>query len=129
MSRTRETADTIDNVRRSSFERGSRPVSRTVPVKPVTDPAVRLARGRLRTAAYRCSLDRRKAPESDVVGLALLAAVVTSTNDGIDAGSLRVVQFAFDDLISRGFSRSEIEAVFRRFRVKLKAGSTEKADT
>lgn len=121
-----ETSADIDRTRRSSFERsGSRPTSRTVPATPKASEDVRRARGRLRTASYRCSLDQRKAPESDVVGLALLAAVVTSGAADIDAGSVRVVQAAFDDLISRGYSRNEVEAVFRRFRTKLKAAGNE----
>ena len=124
MTQNRETVADIDRTRRSSFERGSRPVSRTTPAKPPADPDVRRAQGRLRTAAYRCALDRRKAPESDVVGLAILAAAVTIEKDAIDAGSLRIVQLAFDDLISRGYARAEIETVFRRFRGKLKAADT-----
>ena len=60
------------------------------------------------------------------MGLAILAAAVTIEKDAVDAGSLRIVQLAFDDLISRGYARGEVEAVFRRFRNKLKADGAEK---
>ena len=55
-----------------------------------------------------------------------MAAVVTSGAADIDAGSVRVVQAAFDDLISRGYARGEVENVFRRFRRRLKADGSEK---
>jgi hypothetical protein len=52
--------------------------------------------------------------------MALLAAVATrSSEDGFDALSAAIVSAAFADLTSRGYSRSEIEAVFRRFRKNL----------
>jgi hypothetical protein len=123
MSQTDTIAD-IDKSRRGHFERSSsRPSARTLPVAPKPDKATVRARGRLRMAAYRCNLDRRLAPESDVVGLALLAAVVKSKNEDLDAGSVAIIAAAFDDLVARGFARSEIENVFRRFRKKLVAAS------
>jgi hypothetical protein len=78
------------------------------------------ASGRLRTAVYRCNLDTKRKPESSVVGMALLAAVVTQANlKSFDAASVSIVTAAFADLQERGYSRSEIEAVFRRFRKML----------
>ncbi len=49
--------------------------------------------------------------------MALLAAVVTRIGlKSLDEASVAIVTAAFSDLIERGYERSEIEAVFRRFR-------------
>jgi hypothetical protein len=112
-----ETIAEIDRIRSSHFERaGSRPLSRSVPAPVRADKALQQARGRLRQAAYRCSLDRKAAPEADTVGMSLLAAAMKMTKGEIDAGSIKLICLAFDDLVSRGYSRSEVEAVFRRIK-------------
>jgi hypothetical protein len=117
-----ETIADIDKVRLNYFERaGSRPVSRTFQPSKRADEALQKARGRLRQAAYRCSLDRRNAPESGTVAMALLAAAVKITKDELDAGSIRLITIAFDDLVSRGYSRSEVENVFRRIKRRIAA--------
>jgi hypothetical protein len=51
--------------------------------------------------------------------MSLLTAAVKMTNGEIDAGSIKIICLAFDDLISRGYSRSEIEAVFRRIKRRI----------
>jgi hypothetical protein len=52
--------------------------------------------------------------------MALLAAVVTRTTEKqLDTESVAIVIAAFKDLMTRGYERSEIEAVFRRFRKML----------
>src|ERR1700756_934903 len=67
----------LDSVRRSHFQRsGSRPDGKLRRPPSETQKAHTRASGRLRTAAYRCNLDTKKKPESNVVGMALLAAVV-----------------------------------------------------
>jgi hypothetical protein len=54
--------------------------------------------------------------------MALLAAVVTQTSlKSLDQASVAIVVAAFNDLMQRGYERSEIEAVFRRFRKMLVA--------
>jgi hypothetical protein len=115
-------AEHLDSIRRSHFERStSRPASKLAQSPKESQKAHQRASGRLRTAAWRCSLDARRRPESDVLGLALLAAVATMPSAGsLDAGSVAIVDRAFSDLISRGYERSEIEQVFRRFRKKLR---------
>jgi hypothetical protein len=71
-------------------------------------------------AVYRCMLDTKRKPESNVVGMALLAAVATQNAEtGFDPASVGIVSAAFADLIQRGYARNEIEAVFRRIRKKL----------
>ena len=111
----------LDSVRRSHFERAtSRPSSKLRRLPTETQKASVRASGRLRTAAWRCSLDARKRPESDVVGLSLLSAVAKwPKGSSFDPASIAIVATAFDDLIARGFDRHEIELVFRRFRSKL----------
>jgi hypothetical protein len=113
-----ESPEHLDAVRRTHFERsGSRPSAKLRRPAPELKKAHQRASGRLRTAAYRCSLDMKRKPESDVIGMALLVAVATrSSETGFDPVSAGIVSSAFSDLISRGYSRSEIESVFKRFR-------------
>jgi hypothetical protein len=118
---TIDTIQTIDHVRLTGFQRAAtRPNGKLRRPPSEMAKAHQLASGRLRTAAYRINLDRHKKPESNVVGMALLAAVVTQTSlKAFDAMSVSIVTAAFADLQDRGYSRSEIEAVFKRFRKML----------
>jgi hypothetical protein len=120
---TIDTIQTIDHVRLTGFQRAAtRPSGKLRRPTQDSPKAHRLASGRLRTAAYRINLDRHKKPESNVVGMALLAAVVRQTSmKAFDAASVSIVTAAFADLQDRGYSRSEIEAVFKRFRKMLVA--------
>jgi hypothetical protein len=113
----------LDSVRRTTFERsGTRPDGKLRRSPSETTKAHTRASGRLRQAAYRCSLDTKRKPESSVVAMALLAAVVTQTSlKAFDAASVSIVTAAFADLEQRGYSRREIEAVFKRFRKLLVA--------
>jgi hypothetical protein len=120
MKRHIETVDSIDRDRRAHFERaGARPTSRITPVPAATTKEIIKAQGRRRTAAWRCGLDRRRAPESAVVGLALLTAVVSLRKYELDPGVAKIVDIAFADLTSRGYERAEIEKVFYRFKRKV----------
>jgi hypothetical protein len=115
-----ETVESIDRDRLAHFERaGARPLSRVMPAPPKPDKEVLKARGRRRTAAWRCRLDRRRTPESATVGLALLSAVVSLRKHELDGDTAKIVNRAFADLIVRGYDRREIEAVFRRFKSKV----------
>jgi hypothetical protein len=113
----------IDHIRLTGFQRaGTRPSAKLR--RPPSEPqkAHQRASGRLRTAVYRCELDKKRKPESSVVGMALLAAVVTQTSlKSFDAASVAIVTAAFADLQLRGYERSEIEAVFKRFRKLLRS--------
>jgi hypothetical protein len=119
----RSSVEQIDNVRITGFQRsGTRPDGKLRRPPSETTKAHQRASGRLRTAAYRINLDRNKKPESNVVAMALLAAVVTQTSlKAFDAASVSIVTAAFADLEQRGYSRREIEAVFKRFRKLLVA--------
>jgi IS5 family transposase len=116
-----QSPESIDHVRRTRLARAeSRPSSKLRPITPEDRKPLQRASGRLRTAAWRCNLDRARRPESDVVGLALLAAVATwPKQSSFDPASVGIVSAAFGDLISRGYDRHEIEQVFKRFRSKL----------
>jgi hypothetical protein len=116
-----QSPESIDHVRRTRMDRSpSRPSSKLRRTPTEDRKPLQRASGRLRTAAWRCGLDTKRRPESDVVGLALLSAVATQSRDvGFDPASVRIVAAAFDDLIQRGFDRAEIEAVFKRFRKNL----------
>jgi hypothetical protein len=111
----------LDQVRRTYLERSaSRPSSKLRRSPTEDEKSHQRASGRLRTAAWRSTLDARKRPESDVVGLSLLSAVAKwPKGSSFDPASIGIVAAAFDDLIGRGFDRHEIELVFRRFRSKL----------
>jgi hypothetical protein len=112
----------LDSIRRTTFERsGTRPDGKLRRSAAETQKAYQRASGRLRQAAYRCSLDTKRKPESSVVAMALLAAAVTRLNlKQLDADSVSIITAAFSDLMERGYERSEIEAVFRRFRKMMK---------
>ena len=118
---TIDSPETIDRVRLTAFQRsGSRPSGKLRRPPSDTQKALQRASGRLRQANYRINLDRHKKPESSVVAMSLLAAVVTQTSaKAFDAVSVSIVTAAFADLQSRGYERREIEAVFRRFRKLL----------
>ena len=119
MKRHIETVESIDRDRLEHFERaGARPKSRLIPVRPTPTHEIVKARGRRRTAAYRCRLDQRHAPPGATVGLALLAAVVSLWKHELDDNTTKIVVAAFDDLMARGYDRREIEQVFHRFKSK-----------
>lgn len=117
----RSSPEQIDHVRLTTFQRSeSRPDGKLRRSPAETQKAHRKASGRLRQAVYRCSLDTKRKPESSVIGMALLAAVATTArSEGFDDMSAGIISAAFADLTSRGYDRSEIEAVFRRFRKML----------
>src|ERR1700688_2988138 len=87
----------IDQVRRTYLERSASRPSSKLPRSPTEDrKAHQRASGRLRTAAWRCTLDAKRRPESDVVGLALLSAVAKwQKGTPFDPASIGVVAAAF----------------------------------
>lgn len=110
------TVDEIDEVRVSHFMRApDRPDTRFIRLP--ADPKTAKARQRLRTAAWRKSLDERGRPTAEQIGQALLVAVCQSPDfKALLDSELSVVTTAVNDLISRGFRRKEINDVMRRIR-------------
>jgi hypothetical protein len=96
-----QSAESIDQVRRTRLARSeSRPSSKLRRSTTEDRKALTRASGRLRTAAWRCDLDTKRRPESDVVGLALLTAVATWPKGlSFDPASIAIVVAAFDDLM------------------------------
>lgn len=78
------------------------------------------AQARLRTARWRSEMDRRKAPTTTEVGLALATALATSSwSDRLTALDYDLLRRALDDLKARGFSIEEAKKTLRRLRVRL----------
>ncbi len=109
----------LDDFRKANFARSeSRPQARTTPKRRGTDPEVRKARDRLRTASWRAQQDSKRRPEAAVVAMALLKAVCLTESAAVDARSGMIISAAMIDLHERGFSLSETMAVVRRLRKK-----------
>ena len=121
----RSSVDEIDEVRDVTFERlPDRPdggfVRRRRDVPP--SPAELKALQRLRTAAWRLDNDRRGRPTTDQIARALLVAICASSRSFeqlVDA-EVGFVRDAVDDMIARGFVRSEIEDVMRHIRRRVR---------
>ncbi|MGY3368862.1 hypothetical protein ACVWZL_005987 [Bradyrhizobium sp. GM2.4] len=80
-------------------------------------PEIVKAQTRLRTAAWRNRMDRRRAPTGREVGMALVAALITSSMSEIMESSDRgILAKALVDLDRRGFSVTEAKATLRRLR-------------
>jgi hypothetical protein len=95
----------------------SRPRSRTIEHAGRPDPALRKAKDRLRTAAWRNEQDQLCRPEAAVIAMALLKALCTSESvEQIDEKSVGILTKALHDLEARGFSLVETRAVMRRLR-------------
>ena len=110
------TVNEIDEVRRSHFMRApDRPDARFIRLP--ADPETVKAKQRLRTAAWRKSLDERGRPTAEQIGSALLVAVCQSADfKKLIQSDVSIVRVAVNDLIGRGFQRKEIEDVMRRIR-------------
>ena len=120
MKHNQETVEQIDAARTAYFERlPDRPSGR---VRPPNRQSTELAKAksRLRTAAWRSDLDKRKRPEGAAVAMQFLSSVVDvariTGREGLDAFKMTDAAFehALDALEQRGFARAECKAVFRR---------------
>ncbi len=81
----------------------------------------RRAKDRVRSAAYRQDLDRRRRPERSVVASALLEELVTTYSLAeLTSGEVGVVSRTFQNLVDRGFDRAQIEDVIRSFKSNLR---------
>ncbi|MGY3356279.1 hypothetical protein ACVWZK_002942 [Bradyrhizobium sp. GM0.4] len=109
----------IDETRRAEHWRDpDRPDPRVfAPRRVRVPPEIVKAQTRLRTAAWRNRMDRRRAPTGREVGMALVAALITSSMSEIMESSDRgILAKALVDLDRRGFSVTEAKATLRRLR-------------
>jgi hypothetical protein len=84
------------------------------------DPEVAKAKARLRTAAWRAALDRRKRPTVSQVGVALAVAFAAHP-DFFEIYRLEgsILQRALEHLESNGFSIAEAQDVLRQIRRRM----------
>lgn len=80
---------------------------------------VKRAQGRLRTARWRSSMDSRKAPTAQQVGLALAVALATSKLRDLTTDDRSLVEKALHFLAANGFSVDEARMTMKRLRRKL----------
>jgi hypothetical protein len=119
MKHVQQTVAEIDAARRQYFERSpDRPQGR-VRARSRKPAEVVKAESRMRTAAWRDSLDKLGRPESDTVALQFLVSLIEVAREaGKEVADLPETQSAFDRMFAvmteRGFQRSEVEAVIRR---------------
>jgi hypothetical protein len=86
----------------------------------------RRAKDRVRSAAYRQNLDRRRRPERSVVATALLEELVTTYSFAeLTSGEVGVVGRMFQNLVDRGFDRREVEDVIRSFKANIRKSAFE----
>lgn len=103
------------------FERDrDRPNSRFVKPRGRAPLEVKRAQQRLRTARWRSEMDRRRAPTTTEVGLALATSLATlEWSTRFTGADSELLNRAFHDLAARGFSIEETKKTLRRLRVKL----------
>jgi hypothetical protein len=111
----------IDEARQAEHWRNpDRPNGQFVKRRRRQDPKIRRAKGRVRTAVWRNGLDRLGRPEARDIGMAMVAALVTSENLlDMTQAELRFVTAALANLENRGFARDQILQVLRRLRTRL----------
>lgn len=101
------------------FRNPDRPDSRFVRARRRQDPAIRKAKTRLRTAHYRARLDQRRSPATSVIGMALVAALVTAKRSEMSREDWNLVARALLDLQRRGFDLAEIKDTLQRFKRRV----------
>ena len=87
---------------------------RSVPIE------VKRAQGRMRTARWRSSLDKKRAPTVADVGMALAAAIATTNwSDKLTPADFILLSRALHDMDERGFDVKEAAQTLRRLRNRL----------
>ncbi|EIG62804.1 hypothetical protein [Bradyrhizobium sp. WSM1253] len=111
----------LDDVRRTHFFRDPmRPDPRFVRTHRRVTPEERKAKGRLRTARWRSSMDQRKAPTAEQVAMAMVVALTTMPNVGLlSEEDVAIVRRAFAYLRANGFDVEEAKSTLRRMRTRL----------
>ena len=82
-------------------------------------PDVVRAQARVRVANWRVQQDRRGAPTTAQVGMALVSALATASLAELTASDHALVGRMLQDLVQRGFDIQETKAVLRRLRNRL----------
>lgn len=111
----------MDDAKGVYFQRDpDRPDSTFVKPRRRQPVEVRRAQQRLRTARWRSERDRRKAPTTEQVGMALAVALATTSwSDKLTSADYDLIRRALDDLQARGFSIEEAKKTMRRLRIKM----------
>jgi hypothetical protein len=121
MKHVQQTVAEIDLAKGQYFERSSdRPQGRVL-VRSRKSDEIRKAESRMRTAAWRCQLDKLGRPESYQVALQLLVCLIhVARKSGFEVEDLPETKRAFETMFTvmeeRGFQRSEVEAVLKRLK-------------
>jgi hypothetical protein len=111
----------LDETRKTEFFRDNdtRPDSRFVRDRGRQDPAITRAKARIRTAHYRNRLDRDRVPSTATIGMALVAALVTSRMIELTDDDRSLVGRMIVDLKSRGFDVVASKNMLRRLRNRM----------
>jgi hypothetical protein len=111
----------LDETRKMEFFRDNdtRPDSRFVRDRGRQDPAITRAKARIRTAHYRNRLDRDRIPSTATIGMALVAALVTSRMIELTDDDRSLVGRMIVDLRNRGFDVVASKNMLRRLRNRM----------
>jgi len=111
----------LDETRRTEFYRDHdmRPDSRFVRDRGRQDPAITRAKARIRTAHYRNRLDQKRIPSTATIGMALVAALVTSRMVELTEEDRGLVGRMLVDLRQRGFDIVASKNMLRRLRNRM----------
>jgi hypothetical protein len=117
----RQTVDAIDETRRSEYFRDpDRPDATFVrPRRGRQDPEIVRAQTRLRTAHWRNQQDRKHAPNTYQIGMAMLVALLTTKQSELTEEDRGLIGKMLTDLVARGFNMTETKAVLRRLRNRM----------
>jgi hypothetical protein len=127
MRSNRSTPDDVDrtvaklneSLKTEHFRDPYRPDGRFIKDRGRRPTEVIRAQGRIRTAAWRNALDRRCAPTTAQIGMALVMSLVTTRQSELTEADRGIVGRALVDLVARGFDLHEAKAMLRRLRNRL----------
>jgi hypothetical protein len=108
----------IDETRRTEHWRDNdcRPDAKAFRSRGRVPPEIVRSQTRLRTAAWRNTMDRRKAPDSREIAMALVHALITSKLSEITRSDRDLIARMLMDLHARGYDVKEAKATLRRMR-------------
>jgi len=120
----------IDETRRTEHWRDhdGRPQARVFRQRRVAPEIVR-AQTRLRTAHWRTEMDRRAAPDSREIGMALVHALITTRLSEMTRSDRDILARALMDLDARGYNPVEAQRTLRRLRNRYVDNGDRASDT